>query len=103
MRSKSASEYGVALVIVLGFLVIISALAVAFFSSVTTELKASRNFASGVTTRQLAESTVQLVMGQIRNATNRQNGAWASQPGMIKVFDDDGRADAFVKLYSSNE
>src|ERR1700709_304029 len=86
---------GVALIIVLGFLVIISALAVAFFSSVNTELKASRNFAAGMTTRQLADSAVQIVMGQIAGATTRGvdisgtgqgNEAWASQPGMIRVY-----------------
>jgi hypothetical protein len=107
MKSKALRQSGIALVIVLGFLVIISALAVAFFSSVTTELKASRNFASVVTTRQLAESVTQIVTGQIRNATDRANGCWASQPGMIRVFrtgsNATSRADVFVKLYSSNE
>ncbi len=58
MKHSPSPVSGVALVIVLGFLVIITALAVAFFTSVTTELKASRNFAGGVTTRQLADSAV---------------------------------------------
>lgn len=61
MKVQNSSRSGIALIIVLGFLVILSALAVAFFSSVTTELQASRNFASGVSTRQLAESAVALV------------------------------------------
>ncbi len=85
---------------------LISALAVAFFSSVTTELKASRNFASGVSTRQLADSAISVVMGQIRDATSRDNAAWASQPGMIRVYRSgssaSATADAFFKLYSSN-
>src|SRR3954470_21880119 len=95
MKIRTNSVSGVALIIVLGFLVIISALTVAFFSSVNTELKASRNFAAGITTRQLSDSAVQIVMGQIANATTRgidSNGqgheAWASQPGMIRVYGD---------------
>lgn len=107
MKTASPSQpRGVALVIVLAFLVIISALAVAFFSSVTTELQASRNYASVVTTRQLAESATSVVMGQVREATARENGAWASQPGMIRVYRDGSsvsdKADTFFKLYSSN-
>ena len=110
MKNKPFSTSGVALVIVLGFLVIISALAVAFFSSVTTELKASRTFASGVTTRQLADSAANIVMAQIRDATTRENAAWASQPGMIRVYrtpsgtggTPSSSAESFFKLYSSD-
>ncbi|MDR3402984.1 MAG: Verru_Chthon cassette protein A [Chthoniobacter sp.] len=120
MKLPKHSVSGVALVIVLGFLVIISALAVAFFSSVNTELKASRNFAAGMTTRQLADSAVQVVMGQIAAATTRGvdvngtglgNEAWASQPGLIRVYGTNlgtsstasSSADAFYKLYSSSK
>ena len=107
MKLHKSSSPGVALVIVLGFLVIISALTVAFFSSVSTELKASRNFAAGASTRQLADSAVQVVMGQIHDATTRPSGCWASQPGMIRVYRDSAttpsaNADAFFKLYSSD-
>ena len=108
-RMKTApqlSKRGVALVIVLSFLVIISVLTIAFFSSVATELQASRTYAAGVTTRQLAESATSVVMAQIREATARTNGAWASQPGMVRVYRDGGsvseKADAFFKLYSSD-
>jgi hypothetical protein len=118
MKHRKNSASGVALVIVLGFLVIISALAVAFFSSVNTEMKASRNFAAGITTRQLADSAVQIVMGQISSAVTRGidtagvgHEVWASQPGMIRVYGvnaggayvESPRADAFFKLYSSDQ
>lgn len=110
MKHSPSPVSGVALVIVLGFLVIITALAVAFFTSVTTELKASRNFAGGVTTRQLADSAVQIVMGQIADATTRGltsgglgTEAWASQPGMIRVFNQAGAPDAYYLLYSYDD
>jgi uncharacterized protein (TIGR02600 family) len=111
--SQSSRKCGVALVLVLGFLVIITALAIAFFSSVTTELRASRNFQGNVNTRQLQEAVVNLVEGQIRQATavsstdsSTLNVAWASQPGMISTFGDgNGKAAstplANYKLYSS--
>ncbi len=104
MRAGAARR-GVALVIVLSFLVIISVLVIAFFTRVATELQASRSYAAGVTARQLAESATSVVMGQIREATVRFGGAWASQPGMIRVYGDGSgaseKADAFFKLYSS--
>ncbi|EDY15877.1 hypothetical protein CfE428DRAFT_6609 [Chthoniobacter flavus Ellin428] len=118
MKHPKNSISGVALVIVLGFLVIISGLAVAFFSSINTEMKASRNFAAGITTRQLADSAVQIVMGQISSATTRGidsqgmgHEVWASQPGMIRVYGvnaggtyiESAAADAFFKLYSSDQ
>ena len=105
----SPSNRGVALVIVLGFLVLLSGLAIAFFSSVTTELTASRTYASNVSTRQLADTAVSMVMGQIREATGRKGAAWGSQPGMIRVYRDGStppanhspNADGFFKLYSA--
>jgi hypothetical protein len=110
MKNRNHSPSGVALIIVLGFLVIISALAVAFFTSITTENKASRNFAAGITTQQLADSAVQIVIGQIADATTRGinpggagTEAWASQPGMIRVFDSFGQPDAYYLLYSSDD
>jgi len=74
-------------VIVLGFLVLITILIVAFFSSVTTEYSSATSAAAGSTGRELAEASVQLVMGQIRQASSLgPNVAWASQPGMIRTY-----------------
>lgn len=106
MTMKTSSDRsGIALVIVLGFLTLLSVLAIAFFSSITTETKASRNFTSRVSTRQLADTAVNLVMSQIREATALPGAAWASQPGMIRVYRDgrnaSSKADSFFKLYSA--
>ena len=49
---------GMALVIVLSFLVIVTVLTVAFFSSVTNDTTATKNYSSGVATKQLADSAV---------------------------------------------
>jgi uncharacterized protein (TIGR02600 family) len=84
---QSASRRGVALVIVLGLLVIILGLAVTFLNRTTIERNAAAGFAAASNTRQLADTAVNLVEGQIRDATTQgANVAWASQPGMIRTF-----------------
>lgn len=108
---------GIALVITLLLLVLLSAFAVAFFTRMSVEQVSAASYADGVTTRQLAESAVGLVQSQIREATSVPNAAWGSQPGMIRTFgkkDNSGAASnagtvaskdpyAFYKLYSSND
>ena len=101
---------GFALVLVLSFLVLITGLVLAFFSSVTTDSTATRSYTSQVSVNQLADSAVQTVMGQIRTATSRgSNIAWASQPGMIRTYGDgtnnvaSSAPLAYYKLYSSDD
>lgn len=98
---------GVALVVVLVFLVLLSIFIVGFFSNSQDELNAAQSFTGEVSASHLAESAVSVVMGQIREATSRTNGAWGSQPGMIRVYRDgknaSDKADAFFKLYSSDD
>jgi len=104
---RGQRSQGLALVIVLAFLVLTSILIVGFFSTATTELSASKSYADGVAVRQLADTAVNVVMGQIHAATTEPNGAWTSQPGMLRVFKDESGASsnpyAFYKLYSSDK
>jgi uncharacterized protein (TIGR02600 family) len=88
LRGKlNSPEQGMALVIVLGMLVILLGLAITFLSRVRVDRASSGSFAASATTRQLADSAVNLVQGQIRNAsTLGRNVAWTSQPGMIRTF-----------------
>ncbi|MEZ0388851.1 MAG: Verru_Chthon cassette protein A [Verrucomicrobium sp.] len=101
-----------ALVLVLSFLVLLSALVLAFFGSVTTETKASRYADSGSRSKDLVETTTNVVIAQIREATTRgSNIAWASQPGMIRTYGvasggSSGVSNAplaFYKLYSAEK
>jgi uncharacterized protein (TIGR02600 family) len=94
---------------VLGFLVILSGVILAFFSSVTTESSAASTYAGGASARVLADSAINLVQAQLRDATSNLGGgnsselrAWASQPGMVRTFGADGKPDKFYKLYSSD-
>jgi len=60
---------GMALVIVLAMLVILLGLAITFMSRVRIERIASSSFAGATATRQLADVAVNLVQGQIQEAT----------------------------------
>jgi len=94
---------GIALVIVLGFLVLITGFIVAFFSSVTTNSKSSYHYAKNVQTQQLAQSAVSVAMSQIKDATTQgPNVTWVSQPGMIRTFDASGSPVNSYRLYSSS-
>ncbi len=81
-------QRGVALVIVLAMLVLLSGLIVAFMTSATTEREATKTNNSNSVSRQIADSTVNLVIGQIRDATTSTNEkvTWSSQPGAIRTY-----------------
>ncbi|MCE9612462.1 MAG: Verru_Chthon cassette protein A [Chthoniobacter sp.] len=106
-QSRQLQQAGIALVIVLAFLVLISVVVIAFFTSVSTELTASRTVAISASTQQLADSAVNVVMAQLVDATKGQDSgsllAWASQPGLIRTFDAAGKPRDFFKLYSSDK
>lgn len=97
-----------ALVLVLSFLVIISGLMIAFFTSVTTERSGSSAAAASVSANALADSAVNVVMAQIVDATQGRSGAgnpsstqaWASQPGMIRTYANNGTPRNVYKLFS---
>jgi hypothetical protein len=94
MKTPARSSQGIALIIVLAMLVLLSGLLVAFMSTATTERSATFANSGGVSARQIADNTVNLVINQIREATNPQNNAgqplenatWASQPGAIRIY-----------------
>jgi uncharacterized protein (TIGR02600 family) len=105
-------QRGMALVIVLAMLVLLTGLVVAFFSAVTGDSGGSAVYSNDGRSKQLSESVVNLVMGQIIEATKgfktsggapdyTQPLAWASQPGAIRTFDNSGSAVNVFKLYSA--
>lgn len=101
-RKSKIENIGTALVIVLAGLVILSVIAVAFLSTVTTEVALSRNYASKAEATLLAESAVNRVIAQIQTATEDPNRVWSSQPGAITTFTQNGSIHRAYKLYSSD-
>ncbi len=95
---------GVALLVVLAFLVILFGLVTAFLLRTNIERQAAASFAASVSTAQLADAAVNLVQGQIRSATTQGSTiAWASQPGMIRNFNTSGALTRAFKLYSASK
>lgn len=102
---RQSRRRGVALILVLGTLVFISVLIVAFFGSVSHELASSKSYASGVSSRIYADAAVNLVIGQLQAGTTQDDATrtWTSQPGLIRRFTNQGRQENVFKLYSSNK
>jgi hypothetical protein len=88
---------------VLALLVLVSGLTLALLSTVRTEAASAAGFERGVSTRTLAETALNLVIGQVQEATERPGEAWISQPGLIRSYDDRGNPSAAYKLYSAEK
>lgn len=101
------------MILVLAMLVLLTGLVLAFFTAVTADVGSSNVYANDARSKQLADSAVNLVIGQIVEATKGfatdSSGnpslanplAWASQPGAIRTFKENGNADRIFKLYSA--
>jgi len=95
---------GFALVVVLSVLALLLVLIVGLISRAGTERSAATGFQASVSARQLADTAVSLVQGQIYAATTQGTEvAWTSQPGMVRTFDKNGESRHSYKLYSSSE
>jgi uncharacterized protein (TIGR02600 family) len=87
VSSSPRRDRGIALVIVLAFLVLLTVFTVAFLTSVTTDSQSSYTYAKGVQTQQLSQSAISIAMSQIKAATTQDSDTmWTTQPGMIKTF-----------------
>ena len=97
---------GAALIIVLSVLVLLTVLAVGFFSGAASDLVVAKSYSDDTRVKLLGKSAVNVVEGQIAAAT--QGGttatplAWTSQPGLIRTFDTTGKETDAFKLYSSD-
>ncbi len=106
--SRAPHDRAAALIIVLSFLILLSGLMVAFLSLTRNDVTNSADYVAGQESLALSESATNLVMAQIREATLSgidSNGvgshAWASQPGALRVWDDEGNLVNLYKLYSA--
>ena len=55
----------------------------------------------GVVAGDLAQRAFELVEQQLRAATTQDGTSWASQPGAIRTFREDGTMSRIYKLYSA--
>ena len=103
-RSRSR---GVALVMVLLLIALLSALVLSFFAAVRVETVSSASYSDRTKAQMFADSVKNLAIGQIQKGTEGVDGgyvlAWASQPGMIRTWDQQGDPKKAYKLYSSDQ
>ncbi len=112
--ARAGSQSGVALIITLAVLVLATALVLALLLSVSSErTDSSASFQQGEA-QNLAAGVVDLVKSTITQATAgyesdattgalnaAKRTAWASQPGLIRTWDESGAAYKTYRLYSS--
>ena len=101
-RRMAPRAVGAALILTLGMLVLLSGLVLAFLLTVRTEYGSSKAYEGGTNARLLADSALNLVIGQIREASTQPEQAWISQPGLMRTFDTSGKAVKSYKLYSAD-
>jgi uncharacterized protein (TIGR02600 family) len=100
---------GSALLIILGCVALLTILVTAFLISARTEFTTSNFYAKGISAKLLSENVINLVTAQLREGARSTDvntnapQAWASQPGMIRTYDNTGAAHQYFKLYSSDD
>jgi hypothetical protein len=103
-----------ALVISLAFVVLLSAILVAYFGTTTSHFQSANEYRDTITVQHLTDLAINTVMGQVADGTKTlkegaQAGepkswlAWNSQPGLIRSYGADGDPYRFFKLYSSDQ
>ena len=94
---------GLALIIVVTSIALISVLVVAIFSVTRTEFRATQSYVAAKSAKQLGDIAVSIVQAQVQNgqATTTQGTFHATQPGMVRVYNSDGSFNSALKLYSS--
>ncbi|MEA3210000.1 MAG: hypothetical protein QOE70_3057 [Chthoniobacter sp.] len=101
--TRGQRRAGVALLVTLAMLVLLSGIVIAFMTSVRTDLTTSRSYEESTNARMLADSALNLVIGQIREASTQPQQAWISQPGLIRTFKRNGDPAQAFKLYSAEQ
>ncbi|MBK8095113.1 MAG: Verru_Chthon cassette protein A [Verrucomicrobiaceae bacterium] len=101
-------DRGMALVIVISALALISILIIAIFSVTRREYKATQSFVNARSAKQLGDMATAIVTAQIQNGHNTVTGATgrtihATQPGMVRKYNSDGSFNSAYKLYSSTQ
>jgi len=107
-RIPAPNRRGIALIVVISILGLITVMMLAAFTLSESELKGARHYASGQQARTLADVTANVVISQLRKGTGQENTAiapttiWTSQPGMVRKYDQSGALQTAYKLYSSS-
>ena len=99
---------GLALISVLGVVTLATILVMALFTVADAEKRAAETYAEGNAARHLANSAIDIVKNQIQAAATGAtvNGTdpviWASQPGAVRTYDQNGLFAEGRTLFSSS-
>ncbi|OYW13768.1 MAG: hypothetical protein B7X02_01455, partial [Rhodospirillales bacterium 12-54-5] len=105
--NKLRRRRAVALVIVLSMLALILVLMTALLSATRVDFNSTVAQVEGAKARLHADSVINLAIGQIQKGTHQDTASsgreiWASQPGMIRQYKQDGTLLRGLKLYSDS-
>lgn len=101
-------QRGFAIIAVMMILPLFAVLLIAMMSLASNEFTASSNIDHTVRAKNLADTTINIAIAQIREGSTRtlddgRPAPWTSQPGAINVHNEDGRIDQILKLYSAEK
>jgi hypothetical protein len=104
-RLSPPRKKGLALITVISLIAMITVLIVAMLSLSDSERSSATRFSDTERARQLADSAISLIMSQIWDGTGQDEGVegreiWASQPGAIRQYTNNGAFLRGYKLYS---
>jgi hypothetical protein len=80
--------------------VLLTIMVVGFLNRATIDRTSASAYSDGDRNSLLSDYAVNIVQAQIDHASTRTNTAWASQPGMVRTFAQDGTLLQAYKLYS---
>jgi len=99
---RAFSKHGIALVLTLAILAIVTLMVVAFAVSMRVENMASRNFNGLIAARELANAAVDNAVATIRESNTGANSpplTWVTFPGHVWGFDRQRRASEQTALF----
>jgi hypothetical protein len=86
VRRNISTTTGMALVMVLTALAVMTILLLALFAGTSHQMRGAQSDTSLAREKMLADSAVALVIGQIQQASTQTNQAWISQPGLLRTY-----------------
>lgn len=90
-----------AIVLTLGAVSLLAVLIIVFLESVKNERFSATLYSHQLQARRTALNALQMVKSQIKEASSRSDGVWTSQPGLIRVHQENNQQTVY-KLYSSD-
>jgi hypothetical protein len=93
---------GISLITVLALVTLLSLVMLAFLTRAKQISRDVETHDGEMRAAEIADGAIQLATSQIQRATSGKGIGWASQPGVIRTWNESGRFEAGFKLYSDD-